>query len=1251
MKSFIINYSTYVRTYLILFILLQLVNVIFSQPAKKSLLTFNSTLGHGNSEDWPTYIFPSSDCIHIYFAGWSQYTNPDPCGNDDEKQIPILGKFNSITNKLVWEREYNIGTGNKGAFVTVIEMGGSLWATGVQNETNCGEGKKIILQANPMNGDPIDGPKEVSFPTIPQGFTGFGANFFPIIEEDGTVSGMIGCGAMNKNNDPYNETSHIFITDNQGNIDTDFGDNGYYIGPPNSRSYQAIKVHNHPTIKYAYIGYIINSSGNYDVLIEALDVEGKVVKNWDKFQISELSLGNSYTDLADPGTVCQQTGFETENEYGWDIEQEGDALFLSCKFDGLEYNREDLKNPGLNKCPGFANKAQYIYYDVALVKVDLNFLDPNKNNENAPKVNSTINVGPSDAQDHQPDLEIQDGVIYVLGANTYSEDGKPHTDGKLTSYNSDLTPASKKERIFKDDGWEIICPFDMAFNCDGELIITNNNEFEITIGEQEEESEDYLFYKFSNGCQSSIIKDPSSDIVSNLIINSGNSPFTINELKKVFATIIVEPNGVLNINSNATLEFASSGDLIDVDILTKNLSTEVVPRIIVKNGGILNLNECTLKGLSECPNNAMWDGIHLLNGGLINLNGATIQDAKYGILSSNARYTQSGLNHEFSGGGGKVISSGGLIHNCQIGMFFGQTASTINTITGTIFSCDAYLKDPIYKVYVPNNIHPFSKTQRLGTSHFIYAHNVFSNIVVNSASFSNIAYIPISLRGIGIYSYSSKMNILGSDFSSLYQGIYSINAFGSRFLNIQNGNTFSLNYTGILFKGGNLHVVLDNTFNCSYKNVPLINASWNSPRPGLGIYNAATTKTLFEENKLSSGLNSALNGSFGIISENTGSAARLHRKNIFTNIDRGDQTQEKNAGLNLWCNKYTSTTKAWSINILGSGVFKHQGECNDRQKLYPDNKFYDNCDPSNPELKHAHSEITPLFDYWRNTEAEFPKLECSKNMTLKSIQNQCNSIGSLLSGCSASAPITSGNADQYFSVVPTLPEGTERQLLVNDLLRYYLGEGDMTKVKSLLNNESDINYKMLYAEVLLEEGQITAAQTIVNNMPSSSPEKADYASFFTVLVYAQQNNISLSELPEDKLNILQDLAEGRSIGAYRSQSILIEYYNQSYTLIVETESGIEFRSRKQSELISNSKSILLSPIPTNENLEIKLLDIDNSIEGLSICNIDGKLAYTSTFNKPVKLVVQDVSFLKDGIYFLQIIDSKNRTLTKKFIKN
>ena len=160
--------------------------VVFSQPVKKSTFNFTSELNHGLSEDWPFSIFKSADCIHIYFAGFTQFKVPNECptGPDEvTRSIPIVGKYNSITQKLVWEREYDVVPGF-GQFTDVFESGDFVWATGSQWMDPCMENtnSQIILKAYATNGNPVQFYPHFENPQPGPNYTVSNTRISPIME-------------------------------------------------------------------------------------------------------------------------------------------------------------------------------------------------------------------------------------------------------------------------------------------------------------------------------------------------------------------------------------------------------------------------------------------------------------------------------------------------------------------------------------------------------------------------------------------------------------------------------------------------------------------------------------------------------------------------------------------------------------------------------------------------------------------------------------------------------------------------------------------------------------------------------------------------------------------------------------------------------------------------------------------------------------------------------------------------------------
>ncbi|MEO6189756.1 MAG: T9SS type A sorting domain-containing protein [Saprospiraceae bacterium] len=1126
---------------------------------------------------------------------------------------------------------------SRGQFNAVYELNGQLYATGVQNLINCDSDESnpsapILLIADAKTGDALpEYPlfKETDVTTFNGTDYDIAVNLLPVMK-NGISEGTVGIGKIVPHGVNGSQKAVVFLLNNDGTLNTNFGTDGYFIGPDNTKARQLVKIDNPSNdVHYIVIGEIANSATDYNVYVDALTEDGKLASSWNEKYFSESILGSLYTDItSEDAPICSSPGsyFENSIEWGWDVAQSGTSVYLSCIFDGVD---NSIQNFYTQVCPEIPNGEAYSYKDIALIKLDL---------EDG-KVLLTVNVGVSEAFDFYPDLEVKDGRVCVIGAKSHVDNGEVITDGKLSEFDEDLHLVS--EKIFSShtasNDWDINCSFDLAFTCDDEIMVCGNNDIN---------DEDYYFYKFSNGCQQNV-ETNSTDITSRHVVNGTE---VWDDSKKVMDKVIVPTNATLEITNNnpnqdnTIIEFGSSWELTDYDELAKNQTNGKEPRIVVESGGHLILNNCFLRGLLGCSGNSMWDGIEVQEGGLVEMHNANISNARYGILASRGIYNESGTLTPNNSTGGSVDINGSSIVDCEYGIYLSRT-STPPEIVSTELLCTSSLPDPRYKTYIEDNPTPFDKTQGLGTRYFVYAYSN-SDIHISGGNISNTGFIPAALRGTGVYSWFSKLNIDGITISNLYAGIDARAAYSNRFYSVSNSN-FNNNVVGIIFKSGNLHMIHDNAFICSYPTVP----GGNDNIPGIGIYKAAVTKTKIEDNDFTASvLGTQSNSSLGIVSENTSSASSLHRHNTFTSIGRGDQAQMLNPGLNLWCNEYTNTNKAWAINIStnGNGAFRDQGECVTARRLYPDNKFFDNCDPQSPVLKHAHSNLG--FTYWRNDESNYPKVPCSQNMTLNSILSDCASQGALISGCYAPTPITSGNADEYLSVVPTLPEGEERGLLVNDLLRYYYSIGDIITVKILLSNESDINYKISYALILLEEDNFSAAQAVVNNMPSSSSEKADFVSVFNVIVYSKQNNLNLSDLPETQLNSLESLEEGRSLGAYQAQALLSQYYSRSYPLIIENESELEFRSRNNLQTGGLNDDLIILPNPVEEEMTVRLSNLHLGIKEISVITSAGIILIQRKLDGRSNSINLRIDQLDPGLYLIQIKDQNNELRTAKIIK-
>lgn len=650
-----------------------------SRTSKKSVLSFKSLLGseEEDNEDWALSIYMSSDCIHMYYAGYTE-TRPTGC-NGIKMHVPVVGRFNTVTNTVDWVRTYfaNLKDPNtqqlttirsRGQFNAVYELNGQLYASGFQNILDCDADENnsaapILLIANAKTGDPL--PEypifKVSDVISHNGLDyDVAVNLLPVTK-NGVSDGTVGIGKIVPHGVSGSPKSLVFLLNNDGTLNTNFGTDGYFIGPDNTRARQIVKIDN-PTndVHYIVIGEIANSATDYDVYVDALTEDGKLASSWNEKYLSETILGSLYTDnTSEDAPICSSPGsyFENSIEWGWDVAQSGTNIYLSCIFDGVDNSIPDFYT---QVCPEVPNDEVYSYKDIALIKLDLK----------DGKVISTVNVGVSEAYDFYPDLEVKDGRVCILGAKSRVENGNVITDGKLSEFDEDLNLVS--EKIFSShtaaNDWDINCSFDLAFTCDNEIIVCGNNDIN---------DEDYYFYKFSNGCQQNI-ETNSTDITSRHVV-SGTEIW--NTSKKVMDKVIVPANTTLEITNNnpsqtnTIIEFGSSWELSDYDELSKNQTAGKEPRIVVESGGHLILNNCFLRGLLGCSGNSMWDGIEVQNGGHLEMNNANISNARFGILASKGVYNTSGTLTPTNSTGGSIEVTGSSIIDCEYGVYFSRTSA------------------------------------------------------------------------------------------------------------------------------------------------------------------------------------------------------------------------------------------------------------------------------------------------------------------------------------------------------------------------------------------------------------------------------------------------------------------------------------------------------------------------------------------------------------------------------------------------
>ncbi|MCC6816756.1 MAG: hypothetical protein IT267_10115 [Saprospiraceae bacterium] len=711
----------------------------FGQPNLKKVLTFNSS--NTPSCDWIYSIVASEDCVHYYFAGYSEIEQ-----NGEIIRFPVMGKINSSTNKLIWERNYSInGFSGDGTFNSLIEDGSTLIAVGEQAESQSEpvNRRSIYNMVSSEDGEPLQYTLGINYPIalLANDYNSRLNEVKPLKNSIGEVNGFIGIGTK-KPREGIDEKALFVKLNLNGDPDPSFGTNGVFEfnDDRQSRGINGIEVSGSQEVKYALVGRVaevlVNPTAS-NVLVIALDSDGKQV--W-KEELGEsvsepgVTQNINYVDVNSGNEFnnCLAINYENSDQQGRDILQDGNNLVISAEFDYFTANFPTDCSPN-----NLTGDDTYRMLDGAIIKLDLEG-----------KIDFSKNVGLFTGDAFYCDLEIKDGEYYILGSKAEV----------VTDPNTNLPRLKSKTQLVKTDSggdivytktvdkptnaaWETDCGFDMAFTCDGEIIIG---------GDANINKEDYFIQVLSNDCQGKVPMG-TNDITN---VKNYSSFVNWNSSRKVKATVFVEDGGHLRIDGGAIIEFGASWELVELNELTSN-NSDMVPKIIVKSGGTLTLDNAHLKGFNACSKEWMWEGIEVRNGGTIIIaNNSIIEDAKIGILFDQGVYNANGnYNGTGLGGGGSITSNNSIIRNCRKCIHFAQSDNNVSrSLATTQFINNTGLKDPQYRacyIYSFQYPPPPCNIIQLGTKEFVSAHNI-KNINFTSCEWLNSrsGSFPTELRGI-----------------------------------------------------------------------------------------------------------------------------------------------------------------------------------------------------------------------------------------------------------------------------------------------------------------------------------------------------------------------------------------------------------------------------------------------------------------------------------------------------------------------
>lgn len=1221
-------------------------NTSFAQPAKYTQNEYATDLNDSTIDDWIYDMFTTVDCNYTVFCGFAKKNNNN---NTVLYRKPTVGKVNSHTGEKEWIYAYavpgytypytylqKIHEVNENDHIFYIATG-SIKENGSNDSTYQSLIIKVDEDGNLLNGY----PKVIESPNTGNAIR---MNTSTAIKSGNEATGLITAGRDNAGT--YAGSHGIIMKYNvDGSLDQAFGNNGVYLRT-DATYYTNVAIQydgQGEAIAIFAIGDKMNvpwdgpgSNNNdpardHDVLITKLDMEGNLLAEvtFDEFDL-ESNAGYVDVDSGNEFLFCQSSPledstFNSENHFqrGNSILIDNGNIYLGCYFDYHYY---------ASACNPFSQTENYIEADMALISM----------NDALDQYNWATNVDRYIGLDFESELIMVDGKIITDGSHaSFTGSGNTLTSVEVRNSISSIDPNTGNVIWTKDvkNSKPVDCPFAITANCDNDILVGGNSAESFI---ENMEAEEYFIIKVQNPCQS-LIND--FDIASGLEINTS---VVWNTDKKVKGTIKIKAGGSLTINSGAAVQFASTHELIDYDLLATNDPANQVTKIIVEPGGSLVLDHCTLRGLEACGRNWMWEGVEVAGDptkssqisseqGNISMNYATIQDARLGVLLDKGYYNQNGnCNATQLYGGGKITSENSSFLNCRKAVHFAPfTPANTSFFTTTSFTNNAPMLDATYTS---------ADGARYGTATFVSLWDV-SRVRFTTSAFTQSSGFTGSRRATGIVSDDARYKVLdGCTFSNLDKAIYARAVDPLKNLEVSNANVFTNCQQGIYLKGGAFHYIGEgNVFNLSVSNQNdlLLEVS--------AIRLDGTSSTVIENNTINGGTPSSSSylAQYGIIAENTGDNASFTFKNQFNDLFIGNQTQKDNGGLQIRCNDYTDHAFAWAINPQSTGAFSDQGECGPN-KNQAGNQFLD-APCVNGQYSYIYSSLA--FDYRYNLNGNNENPQCkTTNVNTDNCSGQTND-----NSCNQRATITSSNVSQYTNYLSSISDPFTRQLLRADIIRYRLDTGDINNTRSLLAGETSDHWKRIRALAELYNGDLLTAQTVASSIPGTGDDNIDFASLLSILYDLKSNNHTWRNLNNTQKQTLNTLASSRTQAAYTAQGILETTFGNSYSPILETINNTGGSKLIKNQAIESaniaSNNLIIQPNPVgNEALLLIPENVQSEHSLLIITNTIGHIVLSKQIEKQTTQVILDTSHLPSNYYFIQLIGRSSSKFSTKFIK-
>lgn len=943
---------------------------------------------------------------------------------------------------------------------------------------------------------------------------------------------------------------------------------------------------------------------------------------------SEDLLGPLYIDIDSPEPpVCVGIDPEvTNNEEGFSVRRMPDGNFvILCRFDFIE-----LPGNAPNVCSPFDTEQ---YYDNDMVLIKIRF-------DNGAAL-YTIDAGRSIAIDGWNVLATASGCneLYLCGSNFVGGYILP-TVIRVDDQTGSFVFRWRKDVMPKH---EYACIFGICLTSDGGVVVCGNNG---------ENGDDYVFIKVSNDRQLNTFYDQMSTDIS--------FPVTWDTPRRVMGTIRIKSGGVLTIE-NTTIQFANTYVTNDWHDLAQGGGTPT--KIVVEPKGQLILRNCILKGMatglcSVGDQEWMWEGIVLLGrpdllpipayqGSVYMDQDSRIENAYIGVSVGSTWYNSDGRANETLQDGGGILRSHqplGTVQahflNCRRSIIYAPVTHPVTpsySFTNTNFLCDRPMLDV-------NFVDP-EGGGRLGISYFVGVRNR-DRLIFDKCSFKSTGNYPEKARGVGFDNFDSQVSLRGCRFERLYTGVSAQYAVGVTDPTAISGCTFSQVRHGGHIVGGSFHYCAHNTFEDIPDNL------FNDASYGLR-FEGSTNVTVSDSNRFaSSGA-----GTYGVIIKDSYFYSSEIGRNAFEHVDFGVQTEQSNTGLQIRCNSYTGTERAWSINPATPantpGLFSDQGLCG--QSNYQAGNLFNDPDCPVPGMPESHIRSKVDFKYHARSGSPYDPNEIPTCVS-DGPAGSAGIVDVVLCGLSSNPAACSfpcyecEYAQAMLEEAESQADDWTKYYLYGQAVYLYLKEGDIEGALEVIGTHFKAD-PTLYIGSLINTGDFEAARAAIDALDFSDISAADVGMFYQVMIDLAEAGKYFTDMDEAQEAIIASVAVGTAPVKYSAQNILSHAKGYVFERPVEVWLDelryVEERGEEGQSL--SDRGLMVRPNPSYGFVEVRW-DAEDGTGMLDVFRSDGAIILSQRLD--LSSGSTHLSFDNEpvGAYLIRLTSSKGTQVQKLVLK-